>query len=220
MNNVLFIAIPRTAGTSIIKALIKSGGMQIRKHRFIKDFHNKGIISFGHFDVKVLTKEGVISQEYLDSAFKFCFIRNPWDRLVSLYNYYRYGKAARTRGEMTKRKVWGQKSFREFCLDLYEEDIDPIGFYNVEGLSQCNNQLDWIVDSSGKVFVDFIGRFENLAEDLVGIGRRIGLDLVLYHKNRMRHKYYQEHYSGEDTDLVEVVGKIYRKDIEHFGYKF
>ena len=62
LGSVLFIAVPKTAGTSIATILRNHGG--------------KG---FGHTTV----------YEYpdLDKLFKFAFVRNPWDRFVSAYNH-------------------------------------------------------------------------------------------------------------------------------------
>ena len=56
-HNVLFIHVPRTAGTSMEKQKFLGGG----GHETIRDYQN------------------------INNVFKFAFVRNPWDRFVSGY---------------------------------------------------------------------------------------------------------------------------------------
>lgn len=87
---------------------------------------------------------------------------------------------------------------------------------------------------------DFIGRFERLGEDLEALGRKLGASWPLPELNRSRYvesrdgacladcaqselrampgvPHYRQFYT---PDLVETVARVYREDLERFGYDF
>jgi hypothetical protein len=82
------------------------------------------------------------------------------------------------------------------------------------------NQLRYLTDKNGEVLVDFIGRFENLAQDISHVFDKLGLEasqLEIPHENRSAHSHYSEMYTPETR---EIVRKRFRRDIEFFGYEF
>ncbi len=99
-KNVIYFWLPKTAGTSIHDVLKQYSCPLLKERRRYKTFNNEGFVTFGHVSIAYLLDKNIVEQEYLDSAFKFCFVRNPWDRLVSLYYYLKYDK---------------KMSFKSFC---------------------------------------------------------------------------------------------------------
>src|SRR3954451_16494371 len=69
----IFVHIPKTAGTAVSEAL---GEPRDRKHPSLEMIIRDGL---GHHPVKKLFRRKIIGY------FKFAFVRNPWDRAVSLY---------------------------------------------------------------------------------------------------------------------------------------
>ena len=67
----IFFHIPKTAGVAVCDGL----------------FGNRGP---GHMDVEIA--KVVFGKWRFQSFFKFCFVRNPWDRLVSAFHYLRHGR--------------------------------------------------------------------------------------------------------------------------------
>jgi hypothetical protein len=126
-----FIWIPKTAGTSVYKTLgaVRRKALPRIKYRFA----NNGFYTFGHMDYAQLVAQGHVSKEYDKSAYKFAFVRNPYDRAVSLFFYL---KKVGT--------ISPDETFLSFCLKLDEKEFEPIGLYNVSGLSQCNPQVRWL----------------------------------------------------------------------------
>jgi hypothetical protein len=131
----------------------------------------------------------------LPEQFTFAFVRNPWCRLVSIYN------ELHLKNEM----------FSQF---LYRIDTDST-------LASCKSilpQYKWICDENDNILVDFIGKFENLQQDFNIICDKIGIpQQQLPHRNKTKHKHYTEYY---DEETKQIVAELYAKDIEYFNYEF
>jgi len=192
----LFVWIPKNAGTSILRSI-----HNLRLKRRFKRFDNKGMVTFGHVDINYLLKNGYVTEEFFNKAFKFAFVRNPWDRFVSLYFY---------RKTLREEK----RTFEEFCD--FALDCSPIGAYNEKGLCQANCQVDWIM-RNGEVFVDFVGRCENIQTDFSYVCDNLGIECSLEYINRTKHKHYREYYNDETRKKIT---KKYEKDIDMFKYTF
>jgi hypothetical protein len=80
-------------------------------------------------------------------------------------------------------------------------------------------QSDYVIDLQGNLIVDFIGRYENLAEDFEEACRRIGIATpkLLHSRKAERGKDYRSYYTDASAEWVK---EHYRADIEHFGYAF
>jgi hypothetical protein len=71
-------------------------------------------------------------------------------------------------------------------------------------------------DSFGNM--DYIIRFENLADDFRAVCARVGIsDAPLPQYNRSDREHYSKYY---DTELRELIGKRFAPEIERFGYAF
>ena len=126
----------------------------------------------------------------------FCFLRNPWDRVVSQY-WFRH---RRTRRRAEEPKI----SFEDFVSR--EEFTTEIQRFS----------------RRSEVLVDHVGRFENLSDDLRHITSKIGLewDGWLPHAKggvRPREPHYSEYYTPE---LAAIVARRCRLEIEFMGYRF
>ena len=98
-----------------------------------------------------------------DSCFKFAFVRNPLDRLVSWWSMIDNGRdyidPARPPNGFFGYVLEHARSFEEFILCYTDEIIDPDGRKQI-----FRSQTDYLVDENGAVIVDYIGRFERLQE--------------------------------------------------------
>lgn len=180
----VFIHINKTGGTSISKAV----GMPRKQHYTVKE------------TIKI------IGQEKWDQAYKFTFVRNPWDKVWSHYSY-------RMRINETGLRDAGL-SFNEWVAVTYGEPKDKRFFDQPKMFAP---QIDWLLDNKNEQSMDFIGRFENLSDDFEKIAKVIGVNESLPHLNQSTRSSYQEHYSEASK---EIVRKWFAKDIEAFDYKF
>lgn len=205
--NVVFVWVPKAAGTSIWNAVAKNTRRVLhRPTNVATDFPQCGIASFGHQSYLQLVEGGFVSREYDQNSFKFCFVRNPFDRTVSLFHYLK------KTGDLHE-----NTTFHDFCYLIQDRAFEKVGLYNHIGLSQCNPQTDWVCDSGGEVFVDFIGRYENLLEDFSNLCERIGCKRVLPHLNQSLRSHYSSYYTDETT---RIISEFYASDFEQFGYPF
>ena len=200
--NAVFIWIPKTAGASFYSR-IDAPKLWVSLHRVKYRFANRGTVTFSHMDYAELVRQGYVSRKFDESAYKFSFVRNPYDRAVSLFHY------------LKKRGIVpADESFLEFCRKLRDEGCEPIGLYNVLGRSQCNPQVRWLEN----IKMDFVGRFESIAEDSEKVFRHLGLkDVHLPVINKTAHASYKECYCPESKEIVE---KFYAEDFRSLGYEY
>lgn len=193
----IFFWIPKTAGTSVEFALKPYGLQKYGRpgHRPHKKNKDRWLISSPR------VKDSLLSPEYTanwNSYFKFSFIRNHWDYLVSWYEYHR--------------KKWesnGINSFEDFVLNkgfLLHESDPFLGFFH------------YLCDDTGSIAVDFIGRVENIQQDFNTICNRINVTTQLEQKNKTKNKkHYSLYYNKETRNFVY---EYFAEEIDYFGYKF
>ena len=175
----IFVHNNKTGGTSISKLLVNTS-YPLHKHFSALQYKKKYSDCFHDY-------------------FKFTFIRNPWDKLLSQF-FFRVADDSQY-GHKPKRK---NISFKEFLKKPFPLD-------HAQQFSRISNE-------NGDILVDFIGRFENLQQDFNVVCEKIGIPhQQLPHKNKTNHKHYTEYY---DEETKHIVAEKYAKDIEYFGYKF
>ena len=181
----IFFHIPKTGGLSVSEALF-------------------GNHAAGHLDVR--TARLVFGAWRVRTYFKFTFVRNPWDRLVSAYHYLRRGHPIS--------KIAGIVAESPGFTDFVKTRLrDPLVAADVHLRPQCS----FLLDEAGRLSVDFLGRFETLERDFSTVARRLRLDRTLPRRNTSAHPDSQRCY---DEESRAIVAEVYRQDIELFGYRF
>jgi hypothetical protein len=150
--------------------------------------------------------------------FKFAFVRNPWDRLLSCYldKLSEEGPGMKSPPALAAR-VYPGMPFAEFVEVVHDT---PDKNANIHFRSQCSVICRWGEDRL--IMADFIGRFENLEADFETVVDRIGDSRVQKMPHLMKAKSrksrsYQEFY---DERLKNLVYERYREDVEKLGYTF
>jgi hypothetical protein len=201
-KNFIFVHIFKTAGTSITDSLARycyrpgstrpSNWMAYMFTNW-KKIHRVPIKKHA----TALEISALIAPDIFDSAFKFTFVRNPWDWQVSLYHYI-LDHPENCGHQETK----AMGSFRNFVFSRGKSGFTQTG---------C------LLDKSKNLLVDFVGRFENIEKDFQLICNKVGISAQLPHINKTKRTGYQDYYDAETRDLT---AKLYAEDIERFGYKF
>jgi hypothetical protein len=191
VRDVLFIRPTKVAGTSIMKTL-KLQQLTCREFPFKQ--RGKRWITFVHIDYPRLVREGLVSREFDESSYKFAFVRNPYDRAVSVWSHR-----------------WTELSFEEFCRRI-NKNIEDIGLINSHSNSGCNPQARWLHG----VKLNFLGKFESLLDDYGRLCEEIGHpNKGLLGYNIGDHEPYESYYTNETIDLIR---KVYAEDFFWFGY--
>jgi hypothetical protein len=209
-RDAIFIHIPKTAGTSLISVLEQNGAMYLWEKPDIRRYcQNRGLTCFSHFSIPGLIEAGFITPQYFQKAWKFAFVRNPYDRALSLY-LYSIGPVARTMPPST--------TFSIFCSYLEEKTFEPIGLYVFNGLSQLNPQTVWLTGSDGTFLCDFVGKVENLENDFEHVRKTLSLKgpgNQLPRENTTLRRPIESYYSDRE---MKIVARVYAEDFERFGY--
>jgi hypothetical protein len=195
-HNFIFVHIQKTAGQSIVEVLRKKVS-DVKPLLYKHDFALKG------------KKE--IGDEDWQGYFKFAFVRNPWDRLVSWYSMITNNGP---NNRLWKYVLENSRNFEEFIKNCTQT------IYDYDGEKNCfYNQLDYISDEGGRSIVDFVGRYETLEEDFQKVCATLNIPHArLPHiKHKSNHKHYSEYYTPETR---AIVAERYQRDIEFFGYTF
>lgn len=187
-NRAIFVHIPKTAGTSVSKAL----GLICTRHVPFKDY--------------ILANPGKFSR-----FFKFAFVRNPYDRLLSSYAFLRAGgmNAADTR--FAEIHVRPFESFEHFVTEGLARNSD------IQKWVHLRPQSDFICDKQGRNMMDFTGRFEKLDKSYENIANILGKPKELTFTNPSNRGDYRDIYTQTSVDIVK---RIYAGDLYNFGYKF
>lgn len=187
----IFVHIPKTAGISVGYSLF---GRHTGNHATVAEYQ----IAF--------------SEEEFARFFKFTFVRNPWDRLLSAFLFMK--KGGRNQGDLnwSLRNLAPYKTFEKFVLRW----VNP---QNIQKGQHFRPQHQFITTpASPEPQVDFIGYFEKLSEDYQVICDRLGIGQSLTFENRTVEK--EDYRSYYNPRTIEIVAEVYRRDIELFGYSF
>lgn len=200
----IFVHVQKTAGTSITEllrplALQPPGG---RLNRLASDLglvHDWRRCQFRkHAPLK--RAERVLPADLFSSFYKFAFVRNPWDRLVSWYEF-----VLQDTGHKRHRRVRRLPGFDEFVRSE---------------LGRPRRAQWWMLTGrDGRLGIDFAGRFERLEADVAAVCARLGIpSRTLPHVNRTRPRApYQQYYTPA---LAALVRERWAPEIEAFGYSF
>ncbi|NQX77063.1 sulfotransferase family 2 domain-containing protein [Gilvibacter sp.] len=213
----IFIHNFKTGGTSISQKLGLFNELEndVQDHRSLSEiqrltqrnyFLKLGLYSlkrgkpgrFVHYMGQSIAPE--LTATEFNSFYKFTFVRNTWAQVFSWYRNIMRDSRMRAKYGITDSEL----SFERFL----EHHM------NHQKFSQYNH----IIDLSGKVNMDFIGRFENLQADFDIVGQRLGIEDTELPKLLVKnHDSYVQHYSESAKDFVY---KHYREEIDYFGFEF
>lgn len=207
-NNIIFVHIPKTGGGSLENILLRNKFKEEDIQEERKNIHSYKRKWTQHSCIKDIIERYSIQNAH--HYFKFAFVRNPWDRIVSEYMYVKNHGGCACRGNIRKMP----KNFEEYIMNNFK----------CSWREHVSDQYSFIHNSSGEKMVDFVGRFENYQEDVDKVMSRIGIrNYELPNINQTRNlkqriiKPYWLYYNNNTRKIVE---QKYKRDIEAFNYEF
>lgn len=191
VKDVLFLHVPKTGGTTVWNTL----GIVKTRNAQRGDFTpiDTGWVSFGHGAMKDMLGLKLVTPEFLERSYKFAFVRNPYDQVVSHWAF------------QTQTKKWGLKPTTSF-----KEWVDT----KMATISNNRPQSTFI---EGPPDLNYLGHFEFFEEDLRQVALEIGVgEIEIPHLNASKRPHYSEVYTPDTKRKVE---EFYARDFEEIGYE-
>lgn len=185
-QNVVFVHVPKAAGMSVVNSLF---GKEVG--------HN----TYSFYEASIPASE-------IDDVYFFSFVRNPYSRLESAYNFLKQGGmqnycADRLMSEYIKNKYPSFEIFvKGFTCDSYV--LQHIHFIP---------QVSFIPDLEK---FDFIGKVENFSSDYQRLLNILNVNAPTRNDNKSKRHNGESEYTDE---LKEIVFDFYQQDFEQFGYE-
>ena len=148
----------------------------------------------------------LLGEHTWDKIFSFSIVRNPWDRVFSMFNYRK-----------TKGNIPLEWTFTEYLEKLKEATAES-KYFSYHGFRF--GASDFIMNNNDEVIVKFIVRFENRDKDLEKLSNMMGIRIFGNYNiqnTSLKNKHYSKYYDKETKEIIEL---LYAKDIEHFNYHF
>lgn len=201
----------------------KAGGTSIRKH--LKRYCRKPILDRGARKLGLPHREwllrpwsdhataGEAKSEFpskvWQSLYKFSFVRNPCDREVSTYFFFRELK----RFSPADPRTLAANEFSSF----------ESWFYGWRVNQPVRDQVSYLVDDGGNCLMNYVGYLERFYADWDSIFERIKVNGKPGHENRFNLKEFRpstDFRTFYSSRLIEDVGERYARDLELLGYRW
>lgn len=189
----IFVHIPKTAGTSVRKALDAPGVFDT------------------HAPARAYARA---YPDFYAKAFKFAFVRNPWDRFASSFHFMKSGTDWPMQQDWARRHI-GDLDFRAFTLRLR----NPLFRATVLSERFFWPQTFWLKGPSGDNGVNAIFRFETLDAGMQDICQRLKI-APPGATPHLRKAVRADLRTLYDPEMVRIVGDVYRADIAALHYQF
>jgi len=217
-NKFIFICNGKTGTTSIEKALASYDEM--------KDFyyHVPGLHVKKHLPPAVA--KAYLPSEIWDTYFKFVFVRDPYDWVVSNWRFNFISPVFPIKASV-RRPYLVPKYVRDYRrrLELHRKeklDVDDIDFlynhlkqFRAMPLADSYFQHSYVYDSDGRKMVDMVGRFESLKDDVEQVREKIGVDFELPHVNKTKRRDADSSLTAEGKARIR---ELWSRDFELLGY--
>lgn len=204
-NKMLFIHIPKNAGTSIERTVFKDYNFNTKySSTFLLGFDNQHNINLQHATLSELLQYHFISNDILDTYNSFAVVRNPYSRSVSGYNWL-----------MKDLKI--SDTFSNFLLRKGAFAEEKLKQNKALVLDHFYTQTKF-VEIDGEIKIKDILKFERLKDDFINYMHKIGLDCQLnlhFKKNKKNKLKTLKLFTKENISLIQ---DIYKEDFQNFGY--
>jgi len=203
----IFFQQPKTGFKSVMKAIGEDRYCWHRTKKISNLFAYEKINSYTDIDIQ--------------NCFTFSIVRNPWDRIVSGFFHYRYNV----------KDEWAVNlDFKYFVKNIliryYDDPLEMYRRYEKLPGLKWGSKGRWLhfapmyarICKDGEIFVDYIGKLENIDEDWKYISRQIDVEysrLPVIGSSKRTH--YRDYY---DIETKNIIYKMFREDIEIFDYKY
>lgn len=205
----IFIHIAKCAGSTIENAFgvdIADQSQDNHKNLFGWDDSNK--LYLQHATPKELLSYGLIDEKTWDDYYKFVIVRNSWDKSIS--DYFWMFRKEHLKGSFIKYLNRSGK-FKQKLTDNSNME------YRGDHLTK---QIDYFKLNGALIKYDKVLYFDQLKSGLPEVAKDLGVPHNFFDKKinvNPKKIHYSQYYSYR---MIKKVEKIYKEDIQFFGFKF
>ncbi|PRY94513.1 sulfotransferase family protein [Hasllibacter halocynthiae] len=207
-RNFIFVHIPKTGGTSMSLALedraqaadILIGDTPKARRRAGR---HRGVPAAGRLWKHSTLRDvpGLVDQRFVDGAFVFTLIRNPWDRLLSWHAWL--GRQSFDHPAVASAKT---RTLGDFLREP-----------SIRAMVAANPPSAYVTTARGEERCAAYVRLEHYPQDVAPIAEHLGFVPEMPHANRSHHPVRQDAYDDATRALVET---LCPEEIGRFGYRF
>ena len=156
-HHTVYVHIPKVAGQSIETLFLNDLGLSWDKRSELllrkKKGNEKGPKRLAHLTAEEYVELGYIDRKTYQEYFTFSFVRNPYDRAISLYKYLGYSSVI---------------PFTIFIEKVLSKKIKVKDFFFL-------SQYDYLYSKDGDLLVDYVGRLETIKTDISEVIKESGI---------------------------------------------
>ena len=192
---------------------------EIRKLK-IENIHLKSIIKAkneGYFGKLLNNYISKLDIDDFENYFKFAFVRNPYDRAISSYEFIKQRKF----DNRVNQDVLNEEcTFTNFYKQQFKYNNNTFMHYHA-----YESQYTNIKNNCSELQIDYIAKYENINEELIYILKKIGIEDYTKHLrlideecrvNASQKRKLSEYFTEE---ALEEINMLFHDDFEKFGYK-
>ena len=223
-HKTIFVHVPKVAGQSIETMFLNEYGLNWDERESLllrkKKTFEQGPRRLAHLRARDYVDLGYMEEQEFREFYKFSFVRNPYKRVFSIYSFLGYDKI--------------------IDLETFVNKVLPIKIKTRDFFFL--SQYEYLYSQEGHLLVDFVGRLENISQDIKEVIKISGLKKgTLPHINKskggwnrvMGHlirtpflikylKITKNGYNFEESftkELKEKVYNLYTNDFKYFKYE-
>lgn len=199
----IFIHVRKAAGTTLRK-LLEPLSLPFRHSRWQRfKSHARLVRDYQRYAFRphepLQTAQRVMPRQIFESYFKFAFVRNPWERLVSEYQYILQNPDHHRHQRVSR-------------LENFETYI------HYQARRHDAHQYRQLSLLEGEPGLDFTGRVESFTHDWAVLCDQLGIEADLPEKHNQGPVVdYRDMYTERTRELVR---RLWQRDIELFEYDF
>ena len=210
INDMIFVHIPKTGGWSMCNSLKELKYLNWHGHNTAMETMN------------------TIGEETFNDKFSFTIVRNPWDKIQSVYKFLKFGSdIQKIPTKLPENKQFSKLKIKDFdmFIDILYENFKTSGevLMNTEFLSDSSNKMvmsqhKFIYHNNGTKLVDYVGHLNNLDRMVIEIFYITKIKIPLPKHGNISKLDVSEILLNENN--IEKISEMYAEDIEKFNFKY
>ncbi|HPF09986.1 MAG TPA: sulfotransferase family 2 domain-containing protein [Flavobacteriaceae bacterium] len=157
-HRTLFVHIPKVAGQSIETMFLNAMDLSWEQRATLllreRKPGEKGPERLAHLTAQEYVDLGYLDEKSFKAYFKFTFVRNPYARVFSTYNFLGFSRLV---------------SFSYFIEKIVPLKLKQHDFF-------FKPAHEYLLDNNGNLLVDFVGKLEHIKEDIEIVKAKTNLE--------------------------------------------